>query len=173
MKLLENTHITLRAVEPTDLDIIFQWENNPDIWQYGSTMAPYSKRQICEYIKNYSADIFKDMQLRLMVVEKTTNMAIGMVDMFDFNPFHSRVHIGILISPEYAGCGYGYEAAMTIISYAKDFLGIHQIIADIATDNLTSIHLFEKLGFTRSGILKDWLRVGKTFRDVAVMQKIL
>ena len=61
MKLLENTHITLRAVEPTDLDVIFQWENNPDIWQYGSTMAPYSKRQICEYIKNYSADIFKDM----------------------------------------------------------------------------------------------------------------
>ncbi len=173
MKLLENTNIMLRALEPTDLDAIFKWENDTDIWKYGSTVAPYSKHQIIEYLKNYTADIFKDLQLRLMIIEKATNNQVGMIDLFDFNPFHSRAFIGILIDSQHQQKGYGYEAMISMINYAKDFIGLHQLAVNIPCDNTASIHLFKKLDFTETGRLKDWIRSGKTYRDTIVFQKIL
>ena len=173
MKLLESNRIILRAVEPSDLDEIFKWENDTNIWQYGSTIAPYSKRQICEYIKNYSADIYKDMQLRLMITDNATSKTIGMIDLYDFNPFHSKAHIGILIAPEHARQGYGYEAVETLMKYASDFLGLHQLAVCIPSENTASINLFTKLGFRKAGVLNDWLRTGESYRDAVMMQKII
>lgn len=173
MKLLDNAHISLRAVEPTDLDTIFEWENDTKIWQYGSTVAPYSRLQIYEYIKNYSADIFKDSQLRLVVVEKHSGKPVGMVDLFEFSPMHLRAYVGILIRDEFRGKGYGYEAVSSLIEYASNFIGLHQLAVNIPKDNGASLGLFSKLGFSQTGVLKDWLRAGNSYNDVVVMQKIL
>ena len=36
-------HISLRALEPEDLELIYRLENDPDIWRWGTTTVPYSR----------------------------------------------------------------------------------------------------------------------------------
>lgn len=70
MGFLESNRITLRALEPEDLDILYKWENDSRLWQNGSTLTPYSKFALRDYLENSLQDIFQSRQLRLMVEEK-------------------------------------------------------------------------------------------------------
>lgn len=173
MQLLSDNRIQLRALEPTDLDIILQWENNPAIWEVGATTAPLSRHQIWEYLQNYSADIFTQRQLRLMATERDSFVPVGMVDLFDFDPFHNRAYIGLLIAPEHTKKGFGFATMQLVIDYAKNYLGLHQLAANIPATNTASLQLFSKLGFSQSGILKDWIKKGTVYTDVVAMQLII
>ena len=97
-KLLENDHIRLRAVEPDDADIIYDWENNTDNWQVSNTLIPFSHHTIRKYAESASQDIFENRQLRLMIMDKQQGKAVGAIDLFDYDPFHQRAGVGILIN---------------------------------------------------------------------------
>ncbi|OEJ29628.1 GNAT family N-acetyltransferase [Streptomyces agglomeratus] len=63
------------------------------------------------------------------------------------------------------GKGYAADAARTMIRFGFRALGLHRISAAIGPDNLASIKLVEKLGFTREGILRDHVFTNGAWRD--------
>ena len=69
---------------------------------------------------------------------------IGMIDLFDFNPQHKRAGIGIVIHPDFQQKGFASEALSLLIQYAFTHLQLHQLYANILTDNEKSLQLFEK-----------------------------
>lgn len=170
-QILKSEKASLRAIEPCDVDNIYKWENDTTYWDLGCSTAPYSKKQILNYIESNSSDIYTDRELRLIIEAEGT--AIGIIDLIDFDLFNSRAAIGILIDKEKQGLGYGEAACNMIINYARNFLGMHQLFAEIPTHNTKSINLFKKLGFTQTGIKKDWQKTGNSFADIAVLQLIL
>ena len=42
--------ILLRAMEPEDLELLYQIENNPALWKVGVTNVPYSRYQLRDYL---------------------------------------------------------------------------------------------------------------------------
>jgi diamine N-acetyltransferase len=56
--------------------------------------------------------------------------------------------------------------------YAFGHLKLHQLYAFVPEGNLPSLLLFEKVGYQKTAVLKDWISVSKTFDDVIVMQKV-
>ncbi len=54
--------------------------------------------------------------------------------------------IGFAMLPEFCGNGYGYEAAMAVIDYAKDELELPLLIAIVSPENDASVGLIRKLG---------------------------
>ncbi len=168
----ENKDIYLRALEPEDLDILYKWENDTSLWNKGGSMTPYSRYILKQYIANSLQDIYELKQLRMMVVAKKTDIAVGNIDLYEFDAKNKRAGIGVLIDEEYQKRGYAYQALECIARYAFSYLNLHQIYAYIATDNIASISLFNKSGFKQTAKLSEWLNVGNTFKDVIIMQKL-
>jgi hypothetical protein len=79
---LKGQLISLRAVEPNDLELLYQWENNPSVWHLSNTLAPFSKHILKEYIENAKHDIYVTKQLRLMI-NTSKYGPIGCIDLFD------------------------------------------------------------------------------------------
>ena len=77
MNYLTGKQIELRAVEPEDLDALYRWENDSSLWIYGSTVSPFSRYLLKQYIENYTADIARDKQLRLIIMRKESRQVIG------------------------------------------------------------------------------------------------
>lgn len=169
--MLENAQIRLRAPEPEDLDALYKWENNPELWRIGNTTAPYSRHALKRYIDELEHDIYSTGQLRFMVELKSEDKAIGTADLFDFDVFHSRSAIGLLIDENYRGNGYADQALKLLLEYGFSFLKLHQLYVEIPENNPASISLFPKNDFTLTGKLKDWVNAGE-YRDVLVFQKI-
>jgi diamine N-acetyltransferase len=174
MKTLHGQHIYLRALEPEDLDFVYQLENDATVWEISQTQTPYSRFLIRQYLDNAQQDIYEAKQLRLAICKNETFEAIGLIDLFDFDPKNKRAGIGILIQhPENRNSGYGKEALELLIAYAKDYLHIHQLFANISVSNLPSINLFTSFGFELIGIKKEWIFNDGNYSDEAFYQLII
>lgn len=171
-KLLENNILKLRAPEPEDLDLLYKWENDTTIWENGASIVPYSRYSIKQYLTDYKHDIYIDKQLRLMISLKETNKAIGTVDLYDYDPFHGRAGVGILIDHNLRQKGYGLQALSILEEYAFRFLHINQLYAIIPEKNSNSVRLFSKADYRQTGLLEKWIFSDGSFYDAFVMQKI-
>ncbi|MFD0763067.1 GNAT family N-acetyltransferase [Lutibacter aestuarii] len=171
MAILLGKNINLRALEPEDLNFLFSTENNELFWEISSTQLPYSKYVLKKYLENAHQDIYEAKQYRF-VISDFDDIPVGMIDLFDFNPLHKRVGIGILLLPQYQNKGYGSEALEMIIDYAFTYLDVHQIFANITSDNTKSIRLFEKHHFKKIGVKKDWIYSNPNFKDEVLYQLI-
>ena len=164
-------NISLRALEPEDIDFLFLTENNELFWEVSSTQVPFSKYLLKQYINNAHKDIYEAKQYRFIICN-TENVPVGMIDLFDFNPQHNRVGIGILLLPQYENKGYATETLELVIDYAFQYLNIHQLYANITSENKKSIALFEKLNFKLVGTKKDWIYTNKQYKDELLYQLI-
>ncbi|GAB1454359.1 GNAT family N-acetyltransferase [Draconibacterium sp.] len=172
-ELLTYGKISLRALEPEDVELLYQWENNIEIWKVSNTRTPFSKYILAEYLKESAKDIYETKQLRL-IIQNNNGEAVGAVDLFDFEPYHMRAGVGILIhKSENRNQGYASDALNVMFGYAVEILGLKQLYANIGAKNEASIHLFEKAGFTQSGVKKNWLKTISGWEDEVFLQKIL
>lgn len=167
--------IRLRALEPGDVALLYEWENDTSVWKVSNTLAPFSKFQLEEYVLNSQNDIFSSKQLRLMVVLPGSGegeTAVGSIDLFDFDPFHLRAGVGILIREPFRKKGFAEEALHLLLNYAFNTLLLHQIYCHITPDNLPSLHLFQKAGFIKCGTKVDWIRDGGEWKEEWMFQLI-
>ncbi|WP_313380207.1 GNAT family N-acetyltransferase [Proteiniphilum saccharofermentans] len=171
-RLLENNILRLRAPEPEDLDLLYAWENDTTIWQNGASIVPFSRYSIKQYLIDYKHDIYVDKQLRLMVTLRETDECIGTVDLYDFDPFHRRAGVGILIDCKHRRKGYAVQALMLLEEYAFRFLNLRQLYAIIPEKNNSSIGLFAKTGYRQTGLLEEWLSSEDSFYHALIMQKL-
>jgi diamine N-acetyltransferase len=173
MLTLKGENIYLRALEPNDLEFVYAVENDEAIWNVSNTQTPYSRFLIRQYLENAQQDIYEAKQLRLAICKDEDFPAVGLIDLFDFDPKNNRAGIGILIkSPNHRNHGIGTEALGLLIDYAFKHLNLNQLYANIDVENQPSLTLFANFGFQSIGIKKQWNLVNGKYHDEALFQLI-
>ncbi|MBP7497360.1 MAG: GNAT family N-acetyltransferase [Bacteroidales bacterium] len=173
---MRGENINLRALEPSDINLLYQWENDMSLWKLSNTLTPFSRFTLEQYVLNAQQDIFAIKQLRLMIDLNDTiddDKSIGCIDLFDYEPLHRRAGIGLMIIKNYRQRGYGFEAIQLISDYSKVVLNLHQLFCNITADNQISFNVFQKAGFQVIGLKKQWLFINNEWKDEYLLQKIL
>ena len=172
MQALRGKKIHLRALEPEDIDFLYGIENNESFWEVSSTQTPFSRFILEQYIASAHRDIYEVKQLRLIIAENTTHNRVGMIDLFDFIPQHKRAGIGILIIENEQRKGYASEALQLLIDYGFSQLNLHQLFANITSDNTKSLTLFKRHHFVKVGTKKEWILSKGVYKDEVLFQLI-
>lgn len=171
---LKGDTIYLRALEPNDLEFVYAMENDQSIWEVSNTQTPYSRFLVKQYLENAHQDIYEAKQLRLAICQDQDFPALGLIDLFDFDPKNNRAGVGIVIQGnKNRNQNIGSEALQLLIQYAFHHLNLHQLYANIGTENKASIALFTKFGFQIIGTKKDWNLVNGVYKDEAIFQLII
>ena len=163
--------LRLRALEPSDLEVIYDVENDKSLWVYSSTSSPFSKHTLKKFIENSHLDIIDHKQVRLVICDDSNSY--GFIDLFDYDHISRRAGIGIVIFERFRSKGIGSLSLKLIEEYVLNHLPIHQLYANISSNNLKSISLFEKNGYCKVGLKKDWIFYNNKFNDEVLFQKIL
>jgi diamine N-acetyltransferase len=167
--MLKGKNISMRALEPSDLELIYDWENDSSIWKVSQTLTPYSKHILAKFLENAHLDIFTTKQLRLMIVKD--GVSIGTIELFDYDPVNSRAGIGIMIAQENERRkGYAKEALGLMINYAFKHLKINQLYCNISSSNKISLNLFSSLDFMLVGVKKKWNKTSEGWEDELLFQ---
>ncbi len=170
---MEYKSIKLRALEPEDLELLYNWENNESYWIISNTVSPFSKYILKRYLENSHKTIYETSQLRLMIDHIQDKVTIGTIDLFDFDPFHNRAGVGILLANEaYRRKGYATMSLTCIIDYCFKTLKLHQLYCNILDNNCESMDLFKKQGFIQAGIKKEWIKTANGYLDEYLFQLI-
>lgn len=167
---LNGQKVRLRALEPEDVDTLYDMENDPQTWSVTDASVPYSHNALRQYVDASQNDLFADRQLRLMIVEQDGGATVGAIDLFGFEPMHARAEVGVAVMARYRSRGYGGEAVRLLCTYAFCHLHMKQLTAHVGTDNAVSLRMFRRLGFRDCGVLRDWWRQDGAYRDVALLQ---
>lgn len=169
--MLKGKHIKLRALEPSDLETLYSWENNTHIWKVSQTMTPFSKHVLTQYLANAHQDIYTSKQLRLMIQKDEKD--IGTIELFDFEPTHLRAGVGIWIADESERQkGFAKEALQLLINYAFEQLQLKQVYCNISSHNKASINLFSGLDFMLVGVKKKWNKTQEGWQDELLFQRL-
>lgn len=170
---LTGKSVFLRAVEKEDATKLMLWENNPKHWKITGTEVPFSFSSILEYI-DQAQHIRTHGQLRMMICMNGTREPIGAIDLYQVDFKHLRAAVGILIADEdNKNHGYAFEALTILEKYATQILALHNLHCSIHSDNLASVGLFEKAGFVRVGVRKEWYLEKGAWLDEILYQKCL
>jgi diamine N-acetyltransferase len=168
---LSNNKVRLRALEPTDLDWLFDIENDESLWGISNTTQPFSKDILARYIQEANLDFYSAKQLRLVI--EYQEQAVGLVDLYNYEPQHHRAGLGIFVLPKFESKGIATTAIKITTNYAYNVLQLHQVYANITAGNTKSINLFKKLNFKLVGIKKDWIFLKGNYKDELLFQLLL
>jgi len=164
-----NAIVKLRAIEPEDIELLYDIENDTQLWSVGATNVPYSRFALSNFIATSSSDVYADKQVRMMIDDAEGN-TVGMVDLVNFDPRHLRAEVGIVIKDEHRGRGFAKAALLQVADYARQTLHLCQLYAIVNAENVTSVKLFQSVGFVLSATLKKWLNEGDKWADAVLMQ---
>lgn len=159
-------------MEPADIHAIYRWENDPSLWSVSAAHQPFSQAALQRFIDESSnLDIYASRQLRLMACDG--NQTIGCIDLYDFDPFHRRAAVGLMVDSRLRGRGYGLAMLHFLHDFSAQHLALHQLHSIVPVDNRHSVSLFNKAGYLQCGTLKEWCLSQGQWTDAFVFQKIL
>lgn len=164
---LKNDILRLRALEETDLHILYEWENNSDNWLYTNTLMPFSKHTLLEYIRNCQTDFLSQETLKL-VIELSDGTAVGTLDVFNIDHFNGRAELGVFLDSKYRGNGYAEMAYNLFKDYAFNYLGWVNLYSIVPKTNSPMHAVMHRTGFISSGTLKKWIKVSREYEDAVI-----
>jgi diamine N-acetyltransferase len=171
--MIMESDIRLRAIEPEDLDLLYQLENDRSLWDVGTTNVPYSRYTLHDYIATSSDDISADRQVRVIVEDVRTRKTVGIYDLVRCDPQHQRAETGIVVMRDNRRKGYALTALTLLADYALRVVHLHQLYAVVAADNEAAVNLFRKAGYEVQAELRDWLFDGHQYGNALLMQRFL
>tara|TARA_B110000444_G_scaffold187943_1_gene177268 strand:- start:666 stop:1142 length:477 start_codon:yes stop_codon:yes gene_type:complete len=141
--MLKSDKILLRPLQLSDLDFLFEIENNKENWKFGSEEVTFTKDDLRSYIRNATEDISVSKQFRFVI--DLENTPIGFIDLFDYTA--NSAGVGLIIAKNFRRRGFSKEVLKLLIDYATNILKIEKLHCNIQEDNFASINIFTSLGF--------------------------
>ena len=87
------------------------------------------------------------------------------------DPDYFCAAVDIFVGTAAQGRGVGPDAMRTLIAWLIDVRGHHRMTVDPATENARAIHVYERLGFRRVGVLREYERVDEgVWRDALLLE---
>ena len=162
--LLVGEKIKLTSVNEEDISIIQKWHNDVSFMRnYDTTCA--SPKNI-EDVKELIMDVRKCSTAYIFAVKEIAHQEIIGVTGFEnisWNNGTSLIYIGIG-EEKHRGQGHGKEALKLTIEFGFEELNFHRIYLTVLEYNESAIKLYEKLGFKREGVYREFIhRDGKRY----------
>lgn len=123
------------------------------------------------YWENYSNN--SDFLIYIVYDEKVGE-SVGYIQFSIESLIHRRCEVGYVVHPKYFNKGYGHEfikwSMFYLINHNDD---INRMWLTVFTDNIKAIRLYEKFGFEREGVMRDYVFKNGIYRDVLLMSVLL
>jgi RimJ/RimL family protein N-acetyltransferase len=133
----------------------------------GGMHHSYSEEDIVNWINFHN----NNPEEVLFVVENTIEgKLIGHVGLYKIDNVAKKTEFGILIADDNSrGKGYGTKSTNLMVDYAFDILGMHKVTAEVLSENIASVTMFKKCGFSIDGCLRDDVYKNNRYYDVLSM----
>jgi diamine N-acetyltransferase len=173
---LSSDHHRLRALESSDVPVLYAWENDSADWWMGASVLPISREAMASFASG-NHDLYRDRQLRWMLDARQDAEqpwhAVGAVDLYDFDPRQLRAGVAVHIDPSRRRQGHARAGLTLLDAYVRTHLGLHQVYAEVPATHVASLSLFVQLGFVETGRRESWIRLPEgAWSDVVTLQRI-
>lgn len=146
-EILETERCILREITLEDVDRLYEIYSDEETRLYIEDLYENKDDEI-EFTRNYINNQYRFYEYGLwVVVLKETGEIIGRAGVFDREDQEQR-ELGFMFERKQWGKGIAFEVLCGILTYAKEELGLDDILVHTLNENIRAKRLIEKLGFT-------------------------
>lgn len=166
MKLVTN-RLLLEEITSNDLQLIHELHSIPELDKYNTLGIPKDLDETRKVIQPAIDDQQKNIRSQFCwkILLKNSDKTIGLAGMFPSNDRFRLGEIYYKIHPDYWGHGYATEAAKELVRFGFEELNLHKVEAGVATENVRSMRVLEKIGMTREGLRRKILPIRGKWKD--------
>jgi ribosomal-protein-alanine N-acetyltransferase len=151
---LETERLLLKSITPTIINELFQTQTKEEIKAYlGLDDAGYDHyKDIHEKgVETHRLSIFV-----FLLMDKETNLPIGECGFHTWNATHRRAEVFYNMRNEaFKQKGLMREALKEVLKYGFTELQLHRVQALIAAENIPSLKLLQRYGFSFEGTMRE------------------
>tara|TARA_R110002072_G_scaffold261258_1_gene419918 strand:+ start:73529 stop:74029 length:501 start_codon:yes stop_codon:yes gene_type:complete len=152
--IIETERLILREMTLDDAAFLYKLMNSENWLKYIGDRGINSVEAARAYmLKSYLGSYQMNGFGAYMMVRKTDGELIGNCGLYKREKL-KHPDIGFAMLPEFYKMGYGYEAAMGVLKYAKENLNIDTVLAITDKENRSSIGLLNKIGLNQKDVIK-------------------
>lgn len=161
---LHTPHLSLRAVTDADLPDLLAVNGDPQVTRF----LPYETWQglddAAAWLKRMRLLADDGAARQLVIVQRSSQRAIGTVLLFRFDAGSRRLEIGYVLGRPHWGQGLMHEALAAVCDHLFTLGGLRRIEAEVNPANVASGRVLRALGFVHEGTLRQrWVAKGAAY----------
>lgn len=165
--MLCSDNIQLKEIYQKDLPVIFEWINDRETVLYNAPYKPISEIQHRTWFENIQN---RNDSYIFGIYEIKINKIIGTCQLHSINWIHRNAELQIRLgNKEARGKGYGSEAVRLLLDFAFKDLNLYRVYLHVFQTNTTAIHVYEKIGFKKEGLLRKAAHIDGKYVDIGLM----
>jgi len=167
---LQTERLFLRPLTPADAPAIARLAGRREIAD--TTIAiphPYSVEQARQWIAGNVGMFDKGKFVVFGMDLKGERTLAGTIGLREIDSEHSQAELGFWVAVECWRRGYATEAAVAVVNFGFQQLGLNRIYAHHMIRNPASGRVLAKIGMKREGLLRQRVRKWGVFEDVVAL----
>lgn len=125
---------------------------------------PYEDGMAQDWIKTHPTSFAEGKGVVFAITFSESNMLCGAIGLL-INQENNRAELGYWIGKHFWGNGYCTEAALAVIKYGFESLGLHRIHSSHFSSNPASGRVMQKIGMRYEGCLRQHILKWGKFED--------
>lgn len=143
--------VTIRKFERTDIPKKVEWINNPENNRFLHYDIPISIEKTERWFDSHMGE-----DTRFDAVIEADGIPVGTIGLLSIDKKNCKAEYYIAMGESsYKGKGIAKEASKLILEYGFKTLKLNRIYLYTEVENIVAQKLFEKLGFTKEGIIRQ------------------
>jgi len=167
---IETERVVLRAPQMSDYpawaelratsrDFLVPWE---PLWAPDELSRASFRRRVRHYLR----DMREDMGYALFVYDTQSTALVGGITLCNVRRGVTQsCTLGYWVGAAHAKRGYMTAAVRAVVPFVFDSLELHRLEAACLPTNTASMRVLKRVGFTREGLARRYLRINGDWRD--------
>jgi RimJ/RimL family protein N-acetyltransferase len=158
--------IELKYFERSDFKQLIDWIDSPEFliqWSGPAFTYPLNDKQLEKYIENANNENAETLVYKVMDIEM--GEVIGHISLRNIDRKNKSARMGkVLVGNKNSrGKRIGQQMIKEILNIAFDQLQLHRVSLGVFDFNISAITCYEKAGFIKEGLLRDFRKNGDEY----------
>ncbi len=157
--------VKLIPLEETDLEMVRQWRNLPEVSEYMYTDANITE----EEQKKWYTRVKNDPTQTYWIIEYNETK-LGLVSIYNIKQNFKHCSWAFYLgNTEVRGAGIGSKVEYTILNHVFEVMNFHKLMCEVFTFNEKVIQMHKKFGFKEEGLYREHILKNGIYHDVAAL----
>ncbi|PQD95656.1 GNAT family N-acetyltransferase [Pradoshia eiseniae] len=154
---LETNRLNLVQVKEEHTESFFEIMSKDEVTKYYGMDSLKSLEEASKVVESFQSTYENKRGIRWGIVLKDTGNFVGTLGLNNLSTWSKKAEIGFELHPSHWNKGIAFEAVKEVLRYSFENLELFRIGAVTYPQNDPSIHLLNRLGFTKEGLLRGYL----------------
>lgn len=147
--ILTTERLFLRRLEPSDAEGIFALRSNEEVIRYTGIKQYGTIDEATAYIHRIDEGLKNNACIMWSIILKESHIFMGSICYWNITQDGTCAEIGYDLLPAFQGKGFMQEAIKEVLRHGFEKLKLEKVVAEPRRDNIRSVMLLERSGFTR------------------------